>query len=64
MNFTVPETARKAMSFDPAAPGWNYFDLDEVPLDEVDTFLEEYENGPFFQDHLRQYFGMVKCVDR
>ena len=37
--------------------------MDEVPLDGVDAYLDDYENGPFWQDHMQQYYGMVKCID-
>ena len=62
-HFEIPQTAKKNMKFNPAAPGWNYFDLEEVPLDEVDNFVTEYENKERWQKLMRQYYGMVKCID-
>uniref|UniRef100_A0A7S3Q437 Sulfatase N-terminal domain-containing protein n=1 Tax=Chaetoceros debilis TaxID=122233 RepID=A0A7S3Q437_9STRA len=62
-HFEIPQTAKKNMKFNPAAPGWNYFDLEEVPLDEVDNFVTEYENKERWQKVMRQYYGMVKCID-
>jgi len=62
LDFKVPETARKNLKFNPAAPGWNYFDKEEVPLDTVDDFIADYEKT-FFVDHMQQYYGMVKCID-
>eukprot|EP00558_Chaetoceros_sp_UNC1202_P012690 CAMPEP_0197252396 /NCGR_PEP_ID=MMETSP1429-20130617/61204_1 /TAXON_ID=49237 /ORGANISM="Chaetoceros sp., Strain UNC1202" /LENGTH=49 /DNA_ID= /DNA_START= /DNA_END= /DNA_ORIENTATION= len=49
------------MSFDPAAPSWNFFELDKIPLKKVDDYIEEYENRDFWQNYMQQYFGMVKC---
>ncbi len=61
--FKVPHTAKTAMSFNPAAPGWNSFNLDEVPLKEVDQYIDDYEASEYWQNHMQQYYGMVKCVD-
>ncbi len=62
-HFKTPYTARTGYSYSPAAPGWNTFSLDEVPLNEVDEYLAEYEASEFFQNHMQQYYGMVKCID-
>ncbi len=59
--FEVPYTAKTAYSYNPAAPGWNFFD--DIPLKEVDEFLKDYETGNYWQDHMQQYYGMVKCID-
>jgi hypothetical protein len=64
IHFKVPETARKNWKFDPAPPGFNSFAEDEAPpIDDVDTWIDEFENGPFWQRHMQQYYGMVKCID-
>lgn len=62
-HFKIPNTAKYGMSFDPAAPGWNYFNLADVPLEEVDQYLANYENSNDWQVDMQQYFGMVKCID-
>ena len=64
LSFSVPESARKHFKYQPAAPGFNYLSKNDFPpINEVDQWIEEYENGPFWQDHMQQYYGMVKCID-
>ncbi len=63
VHFNLPETAKAAVKKNPAPPGFNYHDHMDVPLDEADEYLNSYENGYFYQNHLQQYFGMVKCID-
>jgi arylsulfatase A-like enzyme len=63
MKFNLPYTARAAVRKNPAPPDWNYHDHGDVPLNETDAYLDNYENGEFFQSYLQQYFGMVKCID-
>jgi len=63
VHFNLPKTAKVAVQKDPATPGWNYNDHSDVPLDQADEYLKSYENSFFYQNHLRQYFGMVKCID-
>jgi len=61
--FELPYTARTAAFKNPSTPLYNYHDYDNVPLDDVEEYLEEYESWDFFQRSMRQYFGMVKCID-
>ncbi len=64
VHFKVPESARNNWKFDPAPPGFNSFLQGEgPPIDDVDAWIEEFEHGPFFQNHMQQYYGMVKCID-
>ena len=62
-NFSVPMTTVSALNKDPAVPDWNYHEHEGVPLDDVDTYLDDYQNSDFFQNYMQQYFGMVKCID-
>lgn len=62
LEFDYPKTGRKNMKFDPAPPTFNWINKNEVPIDEVDEFLEEYKER-FFLRHMQQYFAMVKCID-
>ena len=61
LNFSYPETGRKKLKFDPAGPDFNRMD-DEIPIDEVDEYVANYENNEF-SDYLQQYFAMYKCID-
>ena len=61
--FQYPESARRNMKYDPPAPGFNYLSKDTVPVLEVDAWVDKYEQGRFWQTHMRQYYGMVKCID-
>jgi len=60
LHFRYPETGRKKLKFDPAGPDFNK--VDEIPIDEVDAYLANYENNEF-SDYLQQYFAMCKCID-
>jgi len=60
LNFSFPETGRKKLKFDPAGPDFNK--VDEIPIDEVDAYVANYENNEF-SDYLQQYFAMYKCID-
>jgi arylsulfatase A-like enzyme len=62
-NFQLPYTARTAATLNPSTPGWNNHEHLNVPLDDTEEYLENYENDIFYQTSLRKYFGMVKCVD-
>ena len=65
LKFELPYTAKAGLRKDPAIPNW--IDLNklgkDVPLSEIDEYLEEYEKGNFYQDVMKKYFGMVKCID-
>jgi len=61
MHFQLPHTAKVAVRGNPSVPRWQYTDGDIVP--EAEEYLEAYENSEFFQNHLQNYFGMVKCLD-
>lgn len=63
VHFNLPETAKTAVTKNPAPPAWNYHDHSDIPVDEADEYLNSYENGSFYQNHLQQYWGMVKCID-
>jgi arylsulfatase A-like enzyme len=63
MNFNLPLTAKKAVRRNPAPPKWNNHDHVGVPLSEANSYLKEYEEKYVFQNNMRQYFGMVKCID-
>ena len=65
LSFSVPESARKHFKHQPAAPGFRFINQTNSmpPINEVDQWIEEYENGPFWQHYMRQYYGMVKCID-
>ena len=63
MVFKLPHTARTAAFKSPSTPLYNFHMYDDVPLDDVESYLDEYESMDFFQDSLRKYFGMVKCID-
>ena len=65
LNFELPYTATSGSRRDPAFPNWiNYENVgDGIPLSEMDEFLEEYGNGEEYQNYLKKYFGMVKCID-
>ncbi len=62
-HFKVPHTAETAMSYNPATPEYHQFQLEDIPLDDVDEYIEEYEASEYWQNHMQQYYGMVKCVD-
>ncbi len=63
MTFQLPYTARTAAFKSPSTPLYNFYDHENVPLDDVEEYLEAYEKREFYQNSLRQYFGMVKCID-
>jgi uncharacterized sulfatase len=63
MHFQLPYTARAVANKSPASPLWNSHNHMDVPLDDVDAYLDEYENWTFFQESFQKYFGMVKCID-
>ena len=62
-HFKVPRTAKTTMSFNPAAPRINFWKIEDVPLDEVDDYIQNFEANPDWQYDMQQYYGMVKCVD-
>jgi arylsulfatase A-like enzyme len=61
--FQLPFTARTAARRAPASPGWNDHDYLSVPLDDTEDYLDDVEKRTFYQESLRSYFGMVKCID-
>jgi arylsulfatase A-like enzyme len=63
MHFELPRTAKMAVRKNPAAPVWNYHEHLNVKLDDADKYLRNYENNIKYQNHMQQYFGMVKCID-
>ncbi len=63
MHFNLPHTAVTAATKNPGVPDWNYHDHTDVPLDNIDAYLKEYEQNEFWQQYMQQYFGMIKCVD-
>jgi len=60
--FKYPESGRKKLKFDPAPPSFNSKVPQNVPIDEVDDYIENYENTTFVE-YMQQYFGMCKCLD-
>jgi hypothetical protein len=60
--FKYPESGRKKLKFDPAPPSFNSKVPQNVPIDEVDDYVENYENTQFVE-YMQQYFGMCKCLD-
>lgn len=62
LEFSVPETGKMNLKFDPAPPAFNKMDKIDVGPDEIDQYFDEYEQI-FFSEHMRQYYGMVKCID-
>jgi hypothetical protein len=60
--FKYPESGRKKLKFDPAPPSFNSRVPQNVPIDEVDDYIENYENTQFVE-YMQQYFGMCKCLD-
>ena len=63
MHFNLPQSAKIAVRRDPAPPLWNYHEHDGVSLSDTEEYLKEYEDANRYQNHLQQYFGMVKCID-
>jgi len=63
MHFKLPLTGRQSILKDPAPPKWNFHDHMEAPLDDAEQYIDELESRKSFQNHLQQYFGMVKCID-
>uniref|UniRef100_A0A7S3V7R5 Sulfatase N-terminal domain-containing protein n=1 Tax=Chaetoceros debilis TaxID=122233 RepID=A0A7S3V7R5_9STRA len=65
--FKVPTTGRSAMTKDPASPIWQVMDLADRgrpdDLDEMEEFLDAFEKSDWWQDYMRKYFGMVRCID-
>ena len=61
LDFKYPESGWKKLKFDPAPPSFNEI-LENVPIDDVDAYIANYENTSFV-DHIQQYFGMCKCLD-
>uniref|UniRef100_A0A7S3PVI5 Sulfatase N-terminal domain-containing protein n=1 Tax=Chaetoceros debilis TaxID=122233 RepID=A0A7S3PVI5_9STRA len=59
----IPESGKAALRRDPATPGWNVLDYEDVDAADAEAFLEKFENGRFYQNYMQQYFGMVKCID-
>jgi len=57
LDFDIPNSARQNMKYEPAPPGFAKSDKDELPPDEVDDYIVDY-NDAFFTDHMQQYFGM------
>ena len=60
LDFSYPKSGRKTLQFDPAGPDFNK--VDEIPIDEVDAYVANYESNKF-SDYLQQYFAMCKCID-
>jgi arylsulfatase A-like enzyme len=63
MHFDLPRTAKIATQKNPAPPVWNYHNHLGVPLNEANSYLNEFENSNSYQNYIQQYFGMVKCID-
>jgi hypothetical protein len=61
LEFSVPETGKMNLKFDPAPPAFNNMDKIDVGPDDIDQYFDEYEQI-FFSGHMRQYYGMVKCI--
>lgn len=62
-NFSVPFSARSALRKDPGLPSWNHHDHPNISLNGADEYLDDYEKRHFYQEYMRSYFGMVKCID-
>ena len=62
-NFTLPYTAKAAARFDPASPKWSWHEFKNTPSNDTEKHLEDYQNDYFYQNSMRKYFGMVKCID-
>ncbi len=64
LDFSIPETGKAAIRRTPAAPKWNFLDHEEIePGQPAEDFIEAKEGNWYFQQYMRKYFGMVKCVD-
>jgi uncharacterized sulfatase len=63
MYFNLPKTAKRAVNKNPAPPKWNYHEHMGIPLSDANSYLKDFEESEKWQTHLRQYFGMVKCID-
>lgn len=61
--FKIPESGKAALRRNPATPGWNILDHEDINAADAEDFLEKFENGRFYQNYMQQYFGMVKCID-
>ena len=65
IDFELPYTAKAGLRREPALPNW--VDLHkigkEIPLEDVDEYIDEYENARHFQNLMQNYYGMVKCID-
>ena len=61
--FKYPNSAIRNMKYDPPAPGFNYLNRSKVKVTEVDAWVEQYEHSTIWQNYMRQYYGMVKCID-
>jgi arylsulfatase A-like enzyme len=48
---------------DPAVPIWNVMDHESVDVNIADEFIEDIENRNNWQNSMKQYFGMVECID-
>jgi hypothetical protein len=62
LEFSVPETARKNLKYDPAPPAFNTMNFVDILPDNVDEYYNEFEQN-FFTNHMQQYYGMAKCID-
>ena len=61
--FKIPESGKAALRREPATPGWNVLDHEDIDAADAEAFLKKFENGNFYQNYMQQYFGMVKCID-
>jgi len=58
--FKLPDTAVSAYKKQPANPSWAHLSTD---LGNTNRIIEDIENDEGWQQHMRNYFGMVKLID-
>ena len=66
MTFSVPQTARAALTKNPAIPPWAYIDqkiYGNSVLSDSSQIIAEVESSRKFQRSQREIFGMVKLID-
>jgi uncharacterized sulfatase len=63
IRFEYPSTGKAAVTKDPASPKWNFLDHEDVDPNDAMAYIDDFENGNYWQDYMQQYFAMVECID-
>jgi arylsulfatase A-like enzyme len=62
-DFEYPPSGISAIRKDPAPPKWNNIDHEEIDVNDAEQYISDYEKSDEWQEYMRQYFGMVACID-